>query len=80
MRRATIRTSHDDPALVAAAITPDNTDEMETRVEGDSVVTMIERTTTGGLASTMDDYVVNLSVADRVIQTQHADQHETNDT
>ena len=64
-RRATIRTSHDDPDLVARALRPDNTDEMETDVEedGDAVVTRIERETTGGLHSTVDDYVVNLEVA-----------------
>ncbi|WP_339104059.1 KEOPS complex subunit Pcc1 [Haloterrigena salinisoli] len=70
-RRATIRTSHDDPELVARALRPDNTDEMETiveRADGDTetegaVVTQIERETTGGLHSNVDDYVVNLEVA-----------------
>ena len=63
MRRATIRTTHDDPDLVARALRPDNTDEMETTVDGDAVVTRIGRETTGGLHSTVDDYVVNLEVA-----------------
>ncbi|WP_254767560.1 KEOPS complex subunit Pcc1 [Salinilacihabitans rarus] len=71
-RRATIRTSHDDPARIAAAIAPDNTDEMETRVEDGAVVTRIERRTTGGLHSTVDDYVVNLDVATDV--AQHANE------
>ncbi|ADB60287.1 hypothetical protein Htur_1399 [Haloterrigena turkmenica DSM 5511] len=72
-RRATIRTRHDDPELVARALRPDNTDEMETVVEredGDAetktegaVVTHIEREATGGLHSNVDDYVVNLEVA-----------------
>ena len=65
MKRATVRTRHDDPEVVAAAIIPDNTPEMDTRVEDGSVVTTVERETTGGLQSTVDDYVVNLSVADR---------------
>lgn len=86
MRRATIRTTHDDPAIVAAAVTPDNTAEMATRVEGDRVVTEIERETTGGLTSTVDDYVVNLSVAERAAAAagpapdteQHADKPDTN--
>jgi hypothetical protein len=69
MRRATVRTEHDRPALVAAAVDPDNTSEMATRVEGDAVVTRIERETTGGLQSTVDDYVVNVDVAARVAQT-----------
>jgi hypothetical protein len=73
MRRATIRTEHADSQLIAAALRPDNTDEMQTMVEGDAVVTRIERGTTGGLQSTVDDYVVNVDVADRVVQ--HADRH-----
>ena len=67
MKRATIRTRHDSPEIIATAITPDNTPEMDTRIEDDSVVTTIERTTTGGLQSTVDDYVVNLSVADKIL-------------
>jgi hypothetical protein len=67
-RRATVRTAHDAPAVVAAALRPDNTDEMATEVDGDRVVTTVERPTTGGLQSTVDDYVVNLTVAERVAQ------------
>ncbi|WIV66944.1 KEOPS complex subunit Pcc1 [Natrialbaceae archaeon AArc-T1-2] len=67
-RTATIRTDHDDAALVARAIAPDNTDEMETTVEDGTVVTQIERETTGGLHSTIDDYVINLEVAATVAQ------------
>ncbi|ELY94881.1 hypothetical protein C482_17438 [Natrialba chahannaoensis JCM 10990] len=66
---ATIRTSHDDPDLVARALRPDNTDEMETVTDGDSVVTRIERESTSGLHSTVDDYVVNLEVAVDVVRT-----------
>jgi hypothetical protein len=65
-RRATIRTTHDDPALLARAIAPDNTDEMETTVGDESdgrVVTRIERESTSGLHATVDDYVSNLDVA-----------------
>jgi hypothetical protein len=66
-RRAVVRTTHAEPAVVAAAVAPDNTDEMDTRVADDRVVTAIERDSTGGLRSTVDDYVVNLTVADAVI-------------
>ena len=69
MRTATIETTHDDAALVAAALAPDNTSEMETTVEDGRVVTRIERETTSGLQSTVDDYVVNVGVAERVVQT-----------
>jgi hypothetical protein len=66
MRRADIETEHGSPAraaAVAAALRPDNTAEMTTRVEDDAVVTTIERDSTSGLQSTVDDYVVNLRVA-----------------
>ena len=74
-RQTTIRTVHDHPAIVAAAIVPDNTDEMSTRVEesetqtGGTVVTTIERDTTGGLRTTADDYIANLTVAQRITNT-----------
>ena len=74
-RRATIRTTHDDPELVARALRPDNTDEMETEVEDGTVVTRIDRETTGGLHSNVDDYVVNLEVAIDVAQSG-AEQHD----
>jgi len=67
-RRVTVRTTHEDPALIANAVAPDNTAEMDTRVEDGTVVTTIERETTGGLGSTADDYVVNLDVASQVAQ------------
>lgn len=66
MRRATIRTDLANADLVAAAVTPDNTPEMETHVSGETITTTIERETTGGLQSTIDDYVVNLTVATTV--------------
>ncbi len=91
--RATVRTRHDQPEVVAAALRPDNTDEMTTRVEADGddgtgddgtgddgtgtgtgtgtgvVVTTIERDSTGGLRTTVDDYVTNLAVAQRLTDT-----------
>ena len=73
-RRLTIRTEHDHPSLVAAAIEPDNTAEMSTHVEppdggrGGSVVTTITRDTAGGLRTTADDYVTNLQVAERTVE------------
>ena len=68
-RRATLRTTHAAPETVAAALRPDNTDSVATAVDGDRVVTTVERETTGGLHSTVDDYVVNLTVAETVTAT-----------
>ena len=71
---ATLRTRHDRPEAVAAAVRPDNTDEMTTRVavdgDGRSVVeTTIRREAAGGLRTTVDDYVSNLTVAQRLTTT-----------
>lgn len=68
-RTATIRTAVEEPQIIAAAIRPDNTAEMRTTVEDDTIVTEVERETTAGLRSTVDDYVVNLSVAVEVNRT-----------
>jgi hypothetical protein len=77
VRRARIRTEHDDPATaerIAAAVRPDNTTEMQTSVDGAAIETTIDRETTGGLRATADDYVVNLRVAARLAT------HDTHDT
>ena len=50
MRTATIETTHDDAALVAAALAPDNTSEMETTVEDDRVVVRKARSEEDGFA------------------------------
>ena len=74
-RRARIRTEQADARTVASAVRPDNTAEMTTRVEDGAVITTVTRETTGGLRSTVDDYVVNLDVAARTIE--HAIQQDT---
>ena len=78
-RRATVTTTHGDAATaerVAAALDPDNTAEMATRTDGDRVVTMVRRNSTGSLRSTVDDYVVNATVADR-LATDDGDDADT---
>ncbi|MFB6284303.1 MAG: KEOPS complex subunit Pcc1 [Halobacteria archaeon] len=54
---------HGNPDEVARCLEPDNTEEMETYVEGERVVTRIEREEIGSLRSTADDYVKNLVLA-----------------
>ena len=75
-RTARLRTTHADAATVAAALRPDNTDSMETAVEGDELVTTVSRETTGGLQSTVDDTVVNLTVADAIVDTTRTHNYE----
>lgn len=88
-RTAKIQTTHRDAETVAAAVRPDNTDSMRTTVTNGRVTTHIERETTGGLESSVDDYVVNVTVAETVLDavsatvdapesTTVADQHQDN--
>lgn len=65
-RTATVRTGHEDPATIAAAVAPDNTGDMQTRVKAGTILTTIERGDAGGLQSTVDDYVVNVDIAETV--------------
>ncbi len=72
---ATVTTEYATPARaerVARAVAPDNTPSMTTRVEAATVTTEIDRDTTGGLQSTVDDYVVNLGVAEAVLDAVDA--------
>ena len=77
MRRARVETTHDDAATVAAALRPDNAPSMSTDVTDDVVRTAVERGTSGSLGSTVDDYVVNLTVAETVART--AREHDNNE-
>jgi hypothetical protein len=79
-RQTTIESEYEDAetaAAVAAALKPDNTDDMETRVEGAAVVTTVERPSTSSLQSTVDDYVVNLDVAAQLTTTDGAPSTDT---
>ncbi len=73
--RAELSTTVADPETVAAAIAPDNTDDVETTVTDGRVVTTIHRDRTASLEATVDDYVLNLAVAIDVarIARQHTD-------
>ncbi|RDI70834.1 KEOPS complex subunit Pcc1 [Halopelagius longus] len=68
-RTARLRTTHEAADAVAESLRPDNTDSIRMVVEGETLTTTVERETTGGLQSTVDDAVVNLTVADAVIDT-----------
>jgi pyrimidine deaminase RibD-like protein len=71
-RRARVETSHAEPATVAAALAPDDTEATRTRAVDGAVVATVERPTTGGLAATVDDHLVNLGVAERVVAATRA--------
>jgi hypothetical protein len=82
VRRATIRTTHHAADLVAGALAPDDTESTAVTAADDTVVCRIERPTTGGLRSTVDDYLVNLRVATRVVDraSEHTDTTDTPST
>ena len=78
-RTARVVTTYDEQAVterVARSVTPDNTAEMDTTIDGCRVVTTIERDSTSGLQSTVDDYVVNIDVAAQLAH-QHDNTHDT---
>lgn len=84
-REAIVETTHDAPEAVAAALAPDNTDDVTMAGTPDGIRTRIVRPTTGGLSATLDDYLVNLSVAERtaalVTEALHVnEQHMTDNT
>ncbi|HSQ93685.1 MAG TPA: KEOPS complex subunit Pcc1 [Methanoregula sp.] len=59
----TITTVHDDARCVAAALAPDNLRSMDTRAEGDRVITTITGTQLRSVIASVDDYLMNLAVA-----------------
>jgi len=60
----TIRTVHEKAGCVAAALAPDNLKNMETRADSDQVVTTITGTQLRSVIASVDDYLMNLAVAD----------------
>jgi len=64
--RGTIATAHRDPARVAGALAPDNLASMQT-VAGDGVVvTEIEGMNLRSIIASVDDYLMNLAIAEDV--------------
>lgn len=80
MRHAHLETPVDHAGVVATALRPDHTADMETSVCGDHLLTEVDRPTTRSLQSTVDDYLVNLAVADRVNRIVTDTEHPTTDT
>jgi|JXWS01.1.fsa_nt_gb uncharacterized protein YgbK (DUF1537 family) len=67
MHRMRLQTQHRRPTVVYNALRPDNTASISMATDADSLCTEIERETTGGLHATVDDTVVNLTVADAIV-------------
>jgi hypothetical protein len=59
-----ITTLHRNAAAVASALTPDNMRTMSTTAKGDRVTTVITGTQCRTVIASMDDYLMNLAIAD----------------
>ncbi|HZD44383.1 MAG TPA: KEOPS complex subunit Pcc1 [Methanomicrobiales archaeon] len=62
----TIVTSHRDADTVAAALVPDNLSSMRTTSTGETVVTAIQSTALRSVIASVDDYLMNLDIAEDV--------------
>ena len=60
----TITTMHRNARCVAAALAPDNLLSMSTDAEDDRVITTITGTQLRSVIASMDDYLMNLAVAE----------------
>jgi hypothetical protein len=60
----TVTTVHDNARCVAAALAPDNLRSMDTKAEGDRVITTITGTQLRSVIASMDDYLMNLAIAE----------------
>ena len=59
-----ITTLHERAGCIAASLAPDNLRSMTTRAEGDRVVTTITGTQLRSVIASVDDYLMNLAIAE----------------
>jgi uncharacterized FlgJ-related protein len=62
--RGRITTVHGNAACVASALAPDNLRSMTTTSDGDRVNTAIEGTQLRSVIASVDDYLMNLAIAE----------------
>ena len=59
-----ITTVHGNAECVASALAPDNLRSMTTTADGDNVITTIEGTQLRSVIASVDDYLMNLAIAE----------------
>jgi len=59
-----ITTLHRNAGAVASALSPDNLRSMSTAAKGDRVITVITGTQCRSVIASVDDYLMNLAIAD----------------
>ena len=77
-----ITTVHGNAACVASALAPDNLRSMTTTADGDQVNTAIEGTQLRSVIASVDDYLMNLAIAEDACSSfsqESADQLRNND-
>lgn len=60
----TITTVHTRARCVSGALAPDNLRSMETRADGDRIITTIAGTQLRSVIASVDDYLMNLAIAE----------------
>ncbi|HII99777.1 MAG TPA: hypothetical protein HA272_11125 [Methanoregula sp.] len=60
----TITTRHECAGCIAASLKPDNLRSMTTTAEGDRVITKITGTQARSVIASVDDYLMNLAIAE----------------
>ncbi|MGB9247398.1 MAG: KEOPS complex subunit Pcc1 [Methanoregula sp.] len=69
--RGLIATTHEDAPGVAASLAPDNLRGMTTTADGNLVTTVIEGTQVRSVIASVDDYLMNLAIADETTALPH---------
>lgn len=64
--RGVIETQHNHPSCVAAALEPDNLTLIRTVATGEGVRAEVDGTRLRSIIATVDDYLMNLAIADEV--------------
>lgn len=67
----TITTMHTNARCVAGALAPDNLRSMDTKADGDRIITTITGTQLRSVIASMDDYLMNLAIAEGVCSVRN---------
>jgi len=73
----TITTVHKNAGCVAAALAPDNLRSMDTMADGDRVITTITGTQLRSVIASVDDYLMNLAVAEDACSVRKNERDKT---
>lgn len=67
----TITTVHTNARCVAGALAPDNLRSMDTKADGDRIITTITGTQLRSVIASMDDYLMNLAIAEGICSVRN---------